>query len=128
MQVGRLPGSPLLLARLPHPAQLFTRVRSVPATALRMTNSALAAGAGALRGVRVPGRGRGAAMRAVLGRLPATALRTTNTLLAGGGRVLLGLPDSFLRTAGTGGRALAATADSTFRLAGNALERMRQMF
>ena len=75
-----------------------------------------------------PGRDRGAAMRAVLGRLPATALRTTNTLLAGGGRVLLGLPDSFLRTAGTGGRALAATADSTFRLAGNALERMRQMF
>jgi len=107
-------------------------VRQVPQNIVSAPQTFIGAGATGVRTVANDGMSMLTSIPRNALQLTGTAFRTGGALVNGGTRLVFATGDSLLRTGlntvNGGGRVLLATADSGMRMAGNAFNRVRQLF
>merc|ERR1712173_307449 len=107
-------------------------VRQVPQNIVSEPQTFIGAGATGVRTVANDGMSMLTSIPRNALQLTGTAFRTGGALVNGGTRLVFATGDSLLRTGlntvNGGGRVLLATADSGMRMAGNAFNRVRQLF
>merc|ERR1711902_82676 len=107
-------------------------VRAVPQNIVTAPQTVLSAGTSGLRTVANDGVNMITSIPSNAIRFTGTAFRTGEALVTGGTRLMLASGDSLLRTGmntiGGGGRIILATAGVPFQIAGDAVQRLRDMF